>query len=396
MQRRERIAAFAGAIVLTIALPVALDQEWFRHNPYILPVVGLAALVLYLVLGVTSNFARTRTVKFRRSNRVLSLTIFVVLGGLVGVALGMGEWWALGKSKAHIAALEELDKRTRAITEPHRPIGTVQQSVTAHAPTATHADSQAPDFKLTLLNVNIFIPDARPDWTGLLLTIQIRNAGAPSIATDWRAALHLSDGRAVTAQLTRLTGALRLANHTYPLSDIALEEKAARSPLKIGDAPLESRILFYAPITKDNVMNPNTVVEIAVSDFAGREFSIQKRIGDWPISSTAIDVAAFKASAEQLSRDILTFVADRHASEPPLLRPATGQADSDALLKYSTVTVDEFSRRFGARVIAATTAFHDLGIRDRELDAFYEHPTNPIGMRTVGERIGALASRLKP
>jgi len=43
------------AIVLTLALPVALDQGYFRYNPYILPILGLIAVLLYLGLAVTSG-----------------------------------------------------------------------------------------------------------------------------------------------------------------------------------------------------------------------------------------------------------------------------------------------------------------------------------------------------
>jgi uncharacterized RDD family membrane protein YckC len=55
MPKRERMATWAAAIVLTLALPVALDQGYFRYNPYILPILGLIAVLLYLGLAVTSG-----------------------------------------------------------------------------------------------------------------------------------------------------------------------------------------------------------------------------------------------------------------------------------------------------------------------------------------------------
>jgi hypothetical protein len=34
------------------------------------------------------------------------------------------------------------------------------------------------------------------------------------------------------------------------------------------------------------------------------------------------------------------------------------------------------------------------GFKDAELDRFYQYPTNPIGIRIVGERIGMLAEQM--
>ena len=46
--KRNRIAGFASAAVLSILIPVAIDQEYFRYNAYVLPVIGLLLVLLYL------------------------------------------------------------------------------------------------------------------------------------------------------------------------------------------------------------------------------------------------------------------------------------------------------------------------------------------------------------
>ena len=37
--KRNRIAGFASAAVLSILIPVAIDQGYFRYNAYVLPVI---------------------------------------------------------------------------------------------------------------------------------------------------------------------------------------------------------------------------------------------------------------------------------------------------------------------------------------------------------------------
>jgi len=52
---RKRIAGWGTAIVLSIGIPIAIDQEYFRHNSYALPALAMIALVLYLVLLLTTK-----------------------------------------------------------------------------------------------------------------------------------------------------------------------------------------------------------------------------------------------------------------------------------------------------------------------------------------------------
>jgi hypothetical protein len=104
---------------------------------------------------------------------------------------------------------------------------------------------------------------------------------------------------------------------------------------------------------------------------------------------------SLKRRALQLSADILQFISERNHNEPPLPGPATWKEDTDRLIRYSRETMDLYSQQFGARVIATRNELAGRGLNDAELDRFYEHPTNPIGVRIVGERIGALAIRLQ-
>lgn len=53
------------------------------------------------------------------------------------------------------------------------------------------------------------------------------------------------------------------------------------------------------------------------------------------------------------------------------------------MTSYFNQTVALYSEAFGAKVIAIHDEFARLGLRDSELDQFYEHPTNPIGMGSL-------------
>lgn len=101
-----------------------------------------------------------------------------------------------------------------------------------------------------------------------------------------------------------------------------------------------------------------------------------------------------KTRALLLSAEILRFLAERQQQEPPMPRPETWNNDVDAMIRFHRETMSLYSQRFASRVIAFRDAFAQGGLVDRELDSFYEHPTNPIGIRIVGERIGALAEKL--
>ncbi len=92
---------------------------------------------------------------------------------------------------------------------------------------------------------------------------------------------------------------------------------------------------------------------------------------------------SLKRRATTLSAQILKFVTDRQAGQPPLPRPETWDQDTRAMTSYFNQTVALYSEAFGAKVIAIHDEFARLGLRDSELDQFYEHPTNPIGMGSL-------------
>jgi len=99
--KRERIGALAGAILLTVALPIAIDQGYFRYNVWALPSLGLVTALLYLGFFVTGS----RCWEWWNNRRGLTL-----VGIIIAVLAIVGAWWvALGKSKQHVAVLISKD-----------------------------------------------------------------------------------------------------------------------------------------------------------------------------------------------------------------------------------------------------------------------------------------------
>jgi hypothetical protein len=106
---RERWAALAGAIILTIALPIAIDQGYFRYNAHVLPALGAFAVLLYLGFFLSSPYAISKARAFRLGfcprYRVLGMILFIAIFGVAGCLLGATYFIVLGRSKEHVAEI---------------------------------------------------------------------------------------------------------------------------------------------------------------------------------------------------------------------------------------------------------------------------------------------------
>jgi hypothetical protein len=104
--------------------------------------------------------------------------------------------------------------------------------------------------------------------------------------------------------------------------------------------------------------------------------------------------ADLKLTVTELSAEILAFLAERSREAPPRPRPGTWDQDSAEIMRYQIGTEREFDRRFEKQVRATHDVLSLLGIRDKDLDVFYAHPTDPFQMRVVATRLASLAPRL--
>ena len=152
------------------------------------------------------------------------------------------------------------------------------------------AKPQTPDFKITILGGNIFEPGSRPDWTGFAMDVQIRNAGDPSIATDWAMTVTSPDGKTWIGQLTKPPSNLNLTGSSGRVSltesDFSLE-RLASYPLRVNDPPVHSMILFYIGAKKSELMDPKAKIEISAADDYGKRYQATHEIGTWLSTDTS-------------------------------------------------------------------------------------------------------------
>jgi hypothetical protein len=90
--------------LLTVALPIAIDQGYFRYSRAALPLLGLLAVLLYAGFSVTSKWFCS----FWRVHRNYAITLLIVI--VVVIAVGFGV--AYKKSSEHIAELLKKDAQS--------------------------------------------------------------------------------------------------------------------------------------------------------------------------------------------------------------------------------------------------------------------------------------------
>lgn len=139
-----------------------------------------------------------------------------------------------------------------------------------------------PDMHLAISGANVFVPDAKPNWTGIAIDAQVWNTGTPSIATGWAMKIIPNGGAAVTAQLTAMPNVLSATgpfNSANLLATNSLERKATHD--KVGETPVNGVLLFYTTLSKDVAQAPDTVWEVSVRDIYERETKVSHLVGDW-------------------------------------------------------------------------------------------------------------------
>jgi hypothetical protein len=135
----------------------------------------------------------------------------------------------------------------------------------------------------------------------------------------------------------------------------------------------------------------------------GRFTAVEQLLNDLRVNSLRArkpEVASslsLKGRALDLSDEILQFLVTRQ------ITPGYGQGgfgegpfggtDTNAEA-YQNQTVAMFAGTFQSRVISIRDALAKQGLKDSQLDSEYKSPTNAFSIRTIAERIGALAEKL--
>jgi len=100
-----------------------------------------------------------------------------------------------------------------------------------------------------------------------------------------------------------------------------------------------------------------------------------------------------KKQALEVARNLMDLVQTRQSSEPTFSFDRFHES-SEALGRHSQETQNLYVRDFAGRIAFLRQELLKRKLQDKELDSFYEHPTNYIGLRIVAMRLAALAEQL--
>lgn len=135
------------------------------------------------------------------------------------------------------------------------------------------------------------------------------------------------------------------------------------------------------------------VVGIAnFTDALRKIYSFSKDIYAHYQKRTLID-KQLKSDAILTSKDLMQFVIERQNNEPQVDFD-NWDASTKAQIKYSTETQNIFYKDFAGKVSNLRDEFAKRGIKDKDLDMFYRHPTNYIGLRELAASLSALSEKI--
>ena len=98
--------------------------------------------------------------------------------------------------------------------------------------------------------------------------------------------------------------------------------------------------------------------------------------------------------SREIAKRLMDVVQSRQASEPTFDFESF-HASSSAQIKHSQETQNLYYRDFAGPITNMREEFLKRKMHDKELDRYYEHPTNYIGLRIVAMRLAALAERIR-
>ena len=101
-----------------------------------------------------------------------------------------------------------------------------------------------------------------------------------------------------------------------------------------------------------------------------------------------------KKEASEVAREMMEFVQLRQGSEPEFSFESF-QALTQDLIRHSQETQNLYYRDFSGRVSKLLDEFLKRKLQNKELDSFYEHPTNYIGLRIVAMQLASLAEKVR-
>ena len=119
----------------------------------------------------------------------------------------------------------------------------------------------------------------------------------------------------------------------------------------------------------------------------------------WHALGQSYQIKSFETVAQRaadLSREMLQFLDDRSRSAPPIRFGENFESSTGDMLRHSSETRIQFSSKFGSRLRAIVSDLERVNVTDSRLVSYAESgAVNPLVMREIAERLGALAERLE-
>ncbi len=97
----------------------------------------------------------------------------------------------------------------------------------------------------------------------------------------------------------------------------------------------------------------------------------------------------------ELYGDLANFLRSRAVAGPPPPRPDSWDRDENAVLTYEQETSLLYEAKYGVPVRRTRERFARRGLTDRDLDAFYRHPSSAFEIGVIARRLAVLARRLE-
>jgi hypothetical protein len=112
--------------------------------------------------------------------------------------------------------------------------------------------------------------------------------------------------------------------------------------------------------------------------------------------------AGLAGRAHALSRELYDFLAERRRDDPTLKLHLRSSSVSEeerhqrwiestvSTMEFYTETMNRYGQRFEARALAIFDAAAKAGLADPRKRVEFEHPTNPLGIQRIAQRLGTI------
>ena len=100
-----------------------------------------------------------------------------------------------------------------------------------------------------------------------------------------------------------------------------------------------------------------------------------------------------KKQSSLLAKNLMEFVIERQKNEPQIDFD-NWKESTDSQIKFLTETQNLFFRDYAGKVSNIRDEFLKRGLKNENIERFYEHPTNYLGLRDLAAAISSLSEKI--